>query len=172
MTLIDRRRLLPLLAAMSLPASVSADVLPLVELPGDVEAPAFAFPDLTGAVHHLSDYRGRPILVSFWAVWCAPCRRELAALADLRTRLADARIEVLAVNLGDSTERIASFLADYPAPNLPVLLDRERSAAAPWHVRGLPVAYAIDAKGVLRLGAIGERDWRAPAIEQQLRSLT
>jgi thiol-disulfide isomerase/thioredoxin len=104
-------------------------------------------------------------------VWCAPCRRELPALADLRGRLLDARVEVLAINLGDSAERVAAFLAQYPTPSLPVLLDRERSSAVPWHVRGLPVAYAIDPDGVLRLGAIGERDWRASVIETQLRSL-
>jgi hypothetical protein len=77
----------------------------------------------------------------------------------------------LAVNLGDSPERIAAFLAEHPAPNLPVLLDREKSSAAPWHVRELPVSYAVDPGGILRLGAIGERDWRDAEIEGQLRSL-
>lgn len=168
---ISRRGLISLLAASCLPPRASAEELPLTELPGNVEAPEFAFPDLSGAIRRLSDYRGRPILVAFWAVWCAPCRRELAALAELRARLADARIEILAVNLGDNPERIASFLEQYPAPNLPVLLDRDKSAAAPWHVRGLPVAYAIDRSGSLKLGALGERDWRAPIIEEQLRSL-
>jgi thiol-disulfide isomerase/thioredoxin len=168
---ISRRGLISLLAASCLPPCASADALPLAELPGGVEAPEFAFPDLSGAIRRLSDHRGQPILVAFWAVWCAPCRRELAALAELRARLADARIEILAVNLGDNPKRIASFLEQYPAPNLPVLLDRDKSAAVPWHVRGLPVAYAIDRSGTLKLGALGERDWRAPIIEEQLRSL-
>jgi peroxiredoxin len=171
MTAIDRRRLLPLLAAASLPVQASADVLALAELPGNVDAPDFALPDLAGTVRRLTDYRGRLVLVSFWAVWCVPCRRELAALAELRARIADAGVEVLAINLGDNAERVAAFLHHYPAPNLPVLLDLRRSAAAPWHVRGLPVAYVVDRAGVLRLGAIGERDWRAAVIEEQLRSL-
>jgi peroxiredoxin len=171
MSVIDRRALLPLLAGTLLAAPASGAALALVELPGSVEAPDFALPDLAGTVRRLSDYRGRLVLVSFWAVWCVPCRRELAALAELRARVADAGIEVLAVNLGDSADRVAAFLQDYPAPNLPVLLDRQRSAAAPWHVRGLPVAYLVDRAGVLRLGAIGERDWRAALIEGQIRSL-
>jgi thiol-disulfide isomerase/thioredoxin len=168
---IDRRSVLSLLAAALLPGTAWADALPLIELPGNVEAPDFAFPDLGGGVHRLSDYRGRPFVVAFWAVWCAPCRREIPALAELRARLAAAGIEILAVNLGDNPERVANFLKDHPAPDLPMLLDNEKSAVAPWHVRGLPVAYVVDGQGVLRLGALGERDWRAPAIEAQLRSL-
>lgn len=171
MSAIDRRRLMKMLAAAGLPMPAMADPLPLIELPGDVPAPDFALPDLSGNIQHLSDLRGCTVLVSFWAVWCPPCRRELAALAELRDRLADAGIAILAVNLGDSRERISSFLVDHPALGLPVLLDHDKSTAAPWHVRALPVAYAVAPDGVLRLGAMGERDWRAPEIERQLRGV-
>ena len=172
MSAIDRRLLLAMAAAgVCSPGSAFADALPLVELPGHVAAPDFSLRDLEGMVQRLSDYRGRLVLVSFWAVWCAPCRRELPAMSDLRVRLANTGIEILAVNLGDSADRIEAFLADHPAPNLPVLLG-ERATGAAWHVPGLPVAYAVDSGGILRLGAIGEQDWRDPAIEGQLRALT
>jgi len=172
--IFDRRRAVSLLAASLLPMRASAaDDLLLADLPGDVPAPEFALPDLSGKVQRLSAFRGRPVLVNFWAVWCPPCRRELAELADLRRSLADTSFEILAVNLGDSAERIKAFLASYPAPDLPILLDSEKSAAAPWHVSasGLPVAYAVDRSGILRLGAIGERNWRSPDIMRQLRAL-
>lgn len=171
MTTVDRRQLLPLLAAALLPSSAAATDLPLADLPGHVEAPEFELPDLSGTVRRLSTYRGRPILVNFWAVWCPPCRRELKELADLRNKLADTGFEILAINLGDNAERIATFLARYPAPELPILLDIQRTTASPWHVSALPVAYALDRSGILRLGAIGERDWHSPRIEAQLRSL-
>ncbi|HVZ53811.1 MAG TPA: TlpA disulfide reductase family protein [Pseudolabrys sp.] len=168
---IDRRRLLMLAATAAFPMASRAEALALVPLPGDVGAPDFTLADLTGRPHRLADYRGHPLLVSFWAVWCPPCRRELAALAVLRRRLEDSGIAVLAVNLGDSRERIAAFLADHPAPDLPVLLDSDKSVGAAWHVAGLPTAYAVSSNGVLRLGALGERDWLAPDIEAQLRAL-
>lgn len=131
MMTVDRRRVLPLLAAALCPSHVSAVTLALAELPGRVEAPEFALPDLSGKVRRLSMFRGQPILVNFWAVWCPPCRRELRELAELRSRLANIGYEILAINLGDSTERIAAFLAKYPAPDLPILLDHEKATASP-----------------------------------------
>jgi peroxiredoxin len=168
---LSRRELLSLLAAALLPTSARTETPPLIALPGNIPAPDFALPDLAGHVHTLADYRGRRLLISFWAVWCPPCRRELAALAELSARLRDAHIEVLAIDLGDSDERITAFLADHPAPNLPILLDRDRSVATAWHVQGLPCAYAVARTGTLKLGALGERDWLAPDIERQLRAL-
>jgi len=169
--IVNRRRFVAGLAGAALPAAVSAEVLPLVPLPGNVAAPDFALPDISGCTHKLSDYRGRPVLVSFWAVWCSPCRRELGALAMLRDRLADAGIPVVAVNLGDTPERATAFLAEHPAPGLPILLDRDKSVAAAWHVQALPTAYAVSGAGVLCLGALGERDWLSCDIEKQLRGI-
>jgi thiol-disulfide isomerase/thioredoxin len=172
MNVIGRRRLIVTTAAACFSGIVraSADALPLVELPGRVQAPDFELPDLAGVTHRLSDYRGGTVLVSFWAVWCAPCRRELPALAALRAKLEGTRIELLAVNLGDAPERIAAFLADHPAPGLPILLGAEAIANV-WHVRALPVAYAVDGEGILRLGALGECDWNSPEVARELRTL-
>ena len=168
---VHRRRALSLLAAALVPNRVAAESLPLADLPGKVEAPDFSLPDLSGKVQRLSAFKGRPVLVNFWAVWCPPCRRELRELADLRNKLTDTGFEIFAVNLGDSRERITAFLDKYPAPGLPILLDGEKATASPWHVGALPVAYALDRSGILRMGAIGERDWRSPHIEKQLRAL-
>jgi len=167
---VDRRRLLAAVAVGAAPNLVAAQTLPLIVLPGKVPAPDFVLPDLAGAIHHVSDYRGRTLLINFWAVWCSPCRRELPALSSLSGRLKNAQIEILAVDLGDSADRVRAFLADHPTPELPVLLG-SRATGAAWHIQGLPVTFVVDADGIIRLGAIGERDWRAPAIERQLRAL-
>jgi thiol-disulfide isomerase/thioredoxin len=148
--MLNRRRLLTASAAASLPNFAVAEELPLIVLPGDVPAPDFALPDLIGPIHHLSDYRGRTVLINFWAVWCSPCRRELPALSDLRDRLKEAGIDILAVELGDSADRIRAFLADHPAPDLSVLLG-DRATGESWHVRGLPVTFAVDADCIIRL---------------------
>jgi peroxiredoxin len=167
--ILSRRALLAGAAAVAMPAR--AEQPPLAVLPGDVVAPAFTLLDLAGTPHSLADYRGHPLLVSFWAVWCAPCRRELGTVAKLRTHLAGSGVAVVAVNLGDSRDRVVDFLADHPAPGLPILLDADRSVATAWHVPALPVAFAVTGHGVLRLGALGEQDWLAPQVEAQLRAL-
>ncbi len=149
---------------------VRADPLPLIPLPGDVPAPEFALPDLeagrTGlpiiAAVRCSSASGRSGVRHAGGNWR---RSPLCSQAD------DAGSSVLAINVGDSGERIREFLADNPAPGLPVLLDTDKSVATAWHVIGLPCAYGVSTSGEVRLGALGEREWTAPALKAQLRRL-
>lgn len=168
---ISRRALLTGLASAGAATIVRAEPLPLIPLPGNVAAPDFTLPDLEDRTHRLADYRGRPLLVTFWAVWCPSCRREIPALAALREALADDGIAIIAINAGDSRRHIEAFLDRNPVPGLPMLRDTDKRVMTAWHVLGLPTAYGVSPDGHLRLGALGARDWTAPAIEQQLRAL-
>jgi len=122
--------------------------------------PALAGPGLAGARHDLAALRGRAVLVQFWASWCEPCEAELPALARLRDRLAGRPFALLTVNLGEGPARVEQFLGAH-APGLPVLLDRERAAAAAWGVGGLPMAFLVDAAGQVRGSLFGAADWAA-----------
>jgi peroxiredoxin len=166
--IISRRALLACLATAGAATAVRAEPLPLIPLPGHVAAPDFALPDLNNKTHRLADYRGRPLLVSFWAVWCPSCRKELSALAALRQAIG-ADVTVLTIDVGDSDDRVREFLDMNSVSGLTVLRDIDKSVATAWHVIGLPCAYGVSADGQLRLGALGARDWTAPAIEDQLR---
>ena len=70
----------------------------------------FALPDVTGRQRRLSEWRGRPLVINFWATWCAPCREEIPLLIDARTRHAASGLEVLGVAL-DKPEEAAEFAA-------------------------------------------------------------
>ena len=168
---ISRRALLAMLAAAGPASFVRAEPLPLVQLPGHVSAPDFALPDLDGHTHRLGDYLGRPLLVSFWATWCPSCQREMPALAALRKAIADDGIAVVAIDVGDRADNIRNFLQAHSVEGLTVLRDADQAVMTAWHVLGLPCAYGVSASGELRLGALGARDWTAPAIEYQLRQL-
>lgn len=131
--------------------------------------PALALKDLYGREHQLADYRGRLVLVSFWATWCEPCRDEMPSFDRLRRRF-DGRLEVLAVNYGEGEARVRAFLGKIPV-GFPVLLDRDATAAKAWQARVLPTTFLVDPAGRVRYSAVGELDWSAPSIEATLRSL-
>ncbi len=125
--------------------------------------PALALRDPAGKLHKLADYRGKVVVVNFWATWCPPCREEMPSMQALRTELAGKGFEVLAVNLMESEEKIAAF-RDSELIDLPVLMDRDGAAAKRWKVSMLPVSYIIDRKGAIRYQLVGEATWTGPKV--------
>jgi peroxiredoxin len=125
--------------------------------------PALALRSPAGESVDLTQFRGKVVLVNFWATWCAPCVEEMPALARLRARLAPRGFEVLAVNQGEMPARVTAFV-ERTGLDLAVLLDREKSVAKEWKVRALPTTFVVDAKGRIRLYAEGELD-TGPALE-------
>ena len=120
--------------------------------------PRLASTDLEGRSVDLRNFRGRVVVVNFWATWCDPCKDEMPSLQRLRSRLAGRPFEILAVNYGEFPQKIGQFLAREKI-ELPVLLDTQKDTAAQWKVGGLPMTFIVDAKGRVRLWVFGERDW-------------
>ncbi len=137
-------------------ASVSAETQ-LKPWAGTV-TPALARDDLTGKRVDLKDFRGRVVLVNFWATWCEPCRDEMPSLERLRGKLRGRPFDVLTVNYGEGPAKINAFLAKQKI-SLPVLLDPEKEAALEWKAGGLPMTFLVDAEGRVRYSAFGECDW-------------
>jgi len=132
--------------------------------------PALELEDLQGRVHRLSDYRGKVVLVNFWATWCEPCREEMPSIERLRQSLAGEPFAVLAVNLAEPVSRIERYLAGVPV-GFPVLLDRDTQTARSWKARILPATYLVDAAGRVRYVRIGELDWAGEAARARVREL-
>jgi thiol-disulfide isomerase/thioredoxin len=131
--------------------------------------PALVLKDIQGREHRLADYRGKVVLVNFWATWCEPCREEMPSLERLRQRLGGSLV-VLAVDYGEGEARVGEFLARVPV-GFPVLLDRDMAVSRAWKARALPTTFVVDSAGTIRYSAIGELDWSAPAIEAEVRKL-
>lgn len=142
----------------------------IVALPVQPEAPALVLPDRDGLQHDLSSYRGRLVLVNFWAVWCGPCRDEFPAMARAHEVLRDHGVVLLAVNSGDSAAAVGRFLRQYPLP-FPVLLDSDSSAAGNWQVQGLPTTYLVTPDGRIYGGAVGARAWDSEAVLATIRRI-
>jgi thiol-disulfide isomerase/thioredoxin len=134
--------------------------------------PALVLNNLNGDQRSLDDFSGKVLLVNFWATWCPPCVKELPSMQAVRNRLAGEPFEVIAVNVGEDLEQVKSFLNRLDAGlDYPVLLDENMVTTKNWKVRALPTTYIIDAQGLARYIATGERDFDAPEVVSMIRAL-
>ena len=133
-------------------------------------APGFALPDLKSTTHHLSDYEGEVLIVSFWATWCAPCIKELPSLTRAADLLQADGVRVVAVNVGEGPDDVRRFLARSPS-TLMFLLDQESKVTNVWDVRALPTTYVVDKQGRIAMRVIGGLEWDTEAMLEDLRTL-
>ncbi len=135
------------------------------------QAPEFELLDLEGNTHRMSDYRGRVVVVNFWATWCPPCREEMPSMQRAYEELRKDGIEILAINIGEDEDTIFGFTANFPV-EFPLLLDLDSKTIQRWPVKGLPTTFVVDPDGRLAYRAIGGRAWDAPEIVSLIRALT
>ena len=146
-----------LCAAMMLAGRVDADATRFVPWK-DSTAPPLVLKDLAGNPHALDDYRGRLVLLNFWATWCEPCREEMASMRKLQERLSGRPFVVLLANYGEARARVADFVKRESIA-FPILLDPNQDAPRAWRVRVLPSSFLIGPDGRVRYSVIGEIDW-------------
>ncbi|ODT43687.1 MAG: hypothetical protein ABS70_07420 [Nitrospira sp. SCN 59-13] len=112
-------------------------------------ASGFSLTDLQGKAHTLDQYRGKIVLVNFWATWCKPCTSEMPAMQTVYDQLRDKDFVVLAVNELEDEAKVREHIQQYKH-TFPVLLDRENRVANQYGVFGLPVSVFIDQQGVVQ----------------------
>jgi peroxiredoxin len=157
-----------LAAGISPPAGAAG--MPLGEMKAARPAPDFTLPDLDGVPHTLSAYRGRVVMVNFWATWCPPCRKEIPSMQRAWKILKGQGVVMLAIHVGGDVEDVAQFTYDY-AVEFPVLMDRDSDVIDAWPIRGLPTTIIVDKNGVMALQAIGSREWDDPATLKRILQL-
>jgi len=134
------------------------------------DTPALSLKDLSGKVHQLADYRGKVVLLNFWATWCEPCKDEMPSMQKLKERFAGQAFEVIAVNYGENPPRVRDFV-ERERLGLVVLLDPGQETAKAWRVRVLPGSYLIGPDGRVRYSVIGELDWATETAVGVVRGL-
>src|SRR3954468_6613484 len=132
--------------------------------------PPLELADPDGHVHRLADYRGKTVLVNFWATWCAPCRAEMPSMERLRHEMDGRPFAILVVNVGEGP-RIAREFAQQLSLEFPILLDRESRVARAWRARLLPATYVIGPDGAIRYSVLGEVDWASDEVRRQLNAV-
>lgn len=162
-------RLLAVVVLVSAATAGAADLSKLKTWTGGA-TPPLALNDLDGKAHALPDYRGKVVVLNFWATWCAPCIEEMPSFERLAKQLANAPFALVTVNFGEKPARITPFLEKIGV-DVPVWLDTDMRASKAWVKRGLPTTYIIDAGQNIRYQVLGELAWDAPEVEAKIREL-
>ena len=123
-------------------------------------APDFEFSSLSGDVDaprlRLSQFRGRPVLVNFWASWCLPCRAEMPDVEAALQTYAPQQLVAVGVNNGERYRIARDFIDKVGARFTAFAYDADAAIARRYRVRGMPTTYFIDAQGVIRLVVEGQ----------------
>lgn len=138
---------------VSLPSALlppGADVLPKE----GALAPDFLLETLDGDELRLSDLRGQPLVVNFWATWCSPCRKEIPELVAAYDRFRDEGLVIIGVNLQESEGIIRRYADDF-GMEFPIVIDRRGKVADQYRLLGLPMTFFVDREGVVQSVFIG-----------------
>ena len=128
------------------------------EARASLPAPALEAQDLKGAPKTLADYRGKVVLLNFWASWCPPCLREMPSMERLREKMAGRPLEIVAVDSAETPEEVSAYLSRMQL-GFPVLLDPDGSNTRRWKIFALPTSFLLDAEGRVRYVLTGPTEW-------------
>jgi len=130
-------------------------------------APDFTLPQFDGGQLRLSSYRGKVVLLDFWATWCVPCREETPHFVEMQQKYGDRGLQIIGVSMDDSPEPVRPFYQQFHI-NYPVVMGTADVGWAYGGVLGLPIAFVIDREGRIyskHMGATGpavfDKDVRA-----------
>lgn len=133
-------------------------------------APEFELRDLGNQLHRLSEYKGKVVLVNFWASWCIPCLREMPSMQRLANHFQDRSFEILAVNVSEQRARV-THQAKRINVDFTILLDEDGETFKRWQARILPTSYLIDPNGKISHHAVGPLEWDSDEIISTIREL-
>jgi thiol-disulfide isomerase/thioredoxin len=164
------KRLFLILLVLALGAA-RAEARDLKPYAGDPTPPPLQLSDLEGKTHALEDYRGRVILINFWATWCPPCVHELPSMQRLKYKLEGKAFEILAVDMAESEEDVKKFLAEKVKVDFTILMDRDGEALQTWKVFAYPTSFLIGPDGKIRYALFGALEWDSPETIDKISSL-
>ena len=134
-------------------------------------APAFTLSDISGKKVSLSDFKGKVILLNFWATWCGPCTAEMPSFNRLYAAFKNDGFVVLAVSIDSSEKPVQSFVSA-KGITFPVLMDPDKEAYFDLYaVFALPTSFLIDRKGMVVEKILGDREWDSPDMKKKIADL-
>jgi len=132
--------------------------------------PPLILQDLHGKSHDLNDYKGKVVLVQFWATYCGPCRQEMPTMNKMRKEMGDVPFKILAIDMGETRAEVEQFVSEVK-PEFTILLDEEGKSITDWQVFAVPSNFIIDPQGKIRYTLFGGVDWDDKTLINKIKAL-
>lgn len=167
--------LIPALQAKGQPSSTSqtssaCDSFGIQRPQGKREAPPFTLKTLDGSQVNLFDFKGKPVLLKFWATWCPSCVEELPMMEKFSAGRRDQLVILMAAVDGEKEGRVRRVIKENKI-TLPVLLDAKEKTIRAYGLIFVPVSFLINSKGLIVGIIVGERDWSSPEAWSAVKEL-
>jgi len=120
----------------------------------DKQAPDFQLLNLEGQAISLSDFRGKPVFLNFWATWCGPCRQEMPLIQEIFEEQSDTGLVILAIDISEAPSTVKDFIQSGNF-SFPVLLDTNQDVALEYNIRAIPTTFLIDKDGIIQEIKVG-----------------
>lgn len=137
--------------------------------PFDGATPALRLNTLQGEAVDLEQYKGKLVMVQFWATYCTPCRIEMPSMNRLQTKLGE-NFVILAVDMGEEAAEVQQFV-DEVKPEFIILMDEDGSALAEWKVFAAPATFIVDPAGKIQYTMFGATEWDSDEMVAELQAL-
>ncbi len=158
-------------ASLSQPEHPSCNSFGIQRFQERKEAPDFSLKSLTGEQVRLSDFKGKAVLITFWATWCASCKEEIPELEKFSIGKTD-QLAILLIAIDGERKGTIQKIVSQEKITLPVLLLLKEKVMDEYGVRGwIPLTFLVDREGRLVGKIVGQRDWGAPEAWPCLKEL-
>lgn len=124
------------------------------------QAPDFTLKDSTGKGITLSSYRGRVVMINFWATWCPPCRQEMPSMEILFQEYNKKGFEILAISSDSQGEKIVKPFMEFYELSFTALMDTDGKVHSVYAVTAIPTTYIVDKNGAIAQKIMGPKDWK------------
>lgn len=153
-----------LLSSLAVPAKDGPKI-------GEV-APSFQGVTIHGEKIELADFKGKVVLIDFWASWCGPCREEMPYLAELHHRYQNSGFEIIAVNIDEKPENAKKFINELSQNiRFPIIKDPRQEIPPQFQFKGMPSTILLDKNGVIRFWHTGFKESNKPEYVTEINAL-